>query len=88
MHHWRLGAKPLVLIAVGVVLQCVEGVSIIDVSGQPFYDPEADAALFQALRENLDSSKVELVELDADINDPTFSGAMADRLLEMLAAKS
>src|SRR5829696_2918557 len=32
------------------------GVSLIDAEGQPFYDPEADSALFEALRKNLDES--------------------------------
>ncbi len=56
------------------------GVSAIDVEGQPFHDPDADAALFGALREGLDGSGVEVHELDADVNDPDFAVAMADRL--------
>ena len=36
------------------------GVSMIDAEGQPFHDPEADAALFDALREGLAGSSVEL----------------------------
>jgi len=62
----------------------LKGVSAIDKEGQPFYLPEADAALFKALRENI-RPPVELVELDMNINDPAFSAAMAERLLEMLA---
>jgi len=61
----------------------LKGVSAIDKEGQPFYLPEADAALFKALRENV-RPPVELVELDMNINDPAFSAAMAERLLEML----
>jgi uncharacterized protein (UPF0261 family) len=61
------------------------GVSMIDAEGMPFHDPAADAALFDALRSNLDRSKVELVELDNNINDPAFADAMADRLLSMLS---
>jgi len=61
------------------------GVSMIDAPGQPFHLPEADQALFAALREHLDRTKVELVELDLHINDPAFAAAMADRLLAMLA---
>jgi uncharacterized protein (UPF0261 family) len=56
------------------------GVSMIDAEGQPFYDPEADAALFDALREGLDGSGVELVELDHNVNDEEFADAMVDRL--------
>jgi uncharacterized protein (UPF0261 family) len=63
-----------------------KGVSMIDAEGMPFWSPEADAALFDALRTNLDRSKVDLVELDAHINDPAFADALADRLLAQLAS--
>jgi uncharacterized protein (UPF0261 family) len=56
------------------------GVSMIDAEGQPFHDPEADAALFDALREGLERSGVELVELDQNINDEEFADAMVARL--------
>jgi uncharacterized protein (UPF0261 family) len=56
------------------------GVSMIDAEGQPFHDPEADAALFDALREGLAGSPVELVELDANVNDEEFADAMVDKL--------
>lgn len=58
------------------------GVSLIDAEGQPFYDPEADAALFDALRENLDEGVVEVREMEEGINDPKFARAMADKLHE------
>ena len=54
------------------------GVSMIDAEGQPFHDPEADAALFGALREGLDRDRVELVELEHNVNDEAFADAMAD----------
>jgi uncharacterized protein (UPF0261 family) len=62
----------------------LKGVSAIDVDGQPFRDAEADAALFAALREGIDPSKVEVHEVDADVNDPAFADAMADRLHELV----
>jgi uncharacterized protein (UPF0261 family) len=62
------------------------GVSMIDAEGQPFHDPEADAALFAALREGIDRERVELVELDCHINDEAFATAMADRLHAHLEA--
>jgi uncharacterized protein (UPF0261 family) len=55
------------------------GVSMIDAEDQPFHDPEADAALFEAIRENLDP-RVELVEMQCNINDPEFAIAMVDKL--------
>jgi uncharacterized protein (UPF0261 family) len=57
----------------------LRGVSLIDAEGQPFYDPEADAALFAALRDGL-GANVELHELDLELNDPRFAAAMAERL--------
>jgi uncharacterized protein (UPF0261 family) len=60
------------------------GVSGIDVDGQPFHDPAADAALFGALRGHVDSERVELREIEADINDPAFATAMANRLHELI----
>lgn len=59
------------------------GVSAIDRPGQPFWWPEADAALFQSLR-NWISPQVELMELDLHINDPAFAEAAARTLLGML----
>lgn len=58
----------------------LRGVSAIAVEGQVFHDPEADLALFTAIREELDTDRVELVERDTDINDPAFAAAMTDRL--------
>jgi uncharacterized protein (UPF0261 family) len=60
------------------------GVSGIDVDGQPFHDPAADAALFGALRGHVDSERVELREIEADINNPAFATAMANRLHELI----
>lgn len=65
----------------------LRGVSMIDAEGGPFWSPAADAALFDAIRANLDRSRVDLVELDLNINDPAFADAMSDRLLAALAAR-
>ena len=61
------------------------GVSMIDVEGEDFHDPEADEALFEAIREHLDPS-VELIELETDINDEEFALTLAQRLEEMLSS--
>ena len=67
-----------------VLMLPLQGVSAIDREGQPFHDPDADAALFDAIRETLNDA-VELVELDLHINDEAFADAVAERLLEMIA---
>jgi uncharacterized protein (UPF0261 family) len=65
------------------VLVPLQGVSAIDRAGQPFWWPEADAALFQSLR-NWIGPQVRLIELDLHINDPAFAETAARTLLEML----
>jgi len=60
------------------------GVSMIDAPGQPFFDEEADTALFEALREGLAGTAVELVELECNVNDDAFADAMAAKLDSML----
>ncbi len=62
------------------------GISAIDREGEPFYDPSANDALFNALREHI-RPPVELVELDMHINDPRFAKEIAERLLKILDKK-
>lgn len=62
----------------------LKGVSMIDVEGQPFYDAEADKALFDTLRTELEGTNVEIVELDTDINDKEFAVAAAKKLISLL----
>jgi uncharacterized protein (UPF0261 family) len=61
----------------------LRGVSLYATEGQVFHDPAADEALFEALRENVDRTRVELHELDTDINDAQFALALAHRLHEL-----
>ena len=49
----------------------------------PLRDPESDAAFYAALKEGLPDS-VEVVEVDADAEDPAFVDQAVDRLLAML----
>jgi uncharacterized protein (UPF0261 family) len=62
----------------------LRGVSMIDAEGQPFYDAEADHALFASLKRQV-AAKVRVVEIDAHINDSAFAGALVDELLRTLA---
>jgi len=78
----RIGRKLSAATGPTALFVPLRGVSMIDVEGQPFHDPEADAELLAGLRETLDG--VETHELDVDVNDSSFADAMANRLHEML----
>jgi uncharacterized protein (UPF0261 family) len=68
--------------AVAVVVP-LGGVSMLDSDGERFWDPAADRACFEAIRSNLREG-IPLLEDEHNINDPAFSGRVADLLLEML----
>ena len=68
-----------------VVMVPKKGVSLIDVEGQPFHDPAADAALFDALRAHV-GGNVEVVEMDLDINADAFAERAAALLMARLKA--
>jgi uncharacterized protein (UPF0261 family) len=63
----------------------LRGVSALDAEGQPFDCPQARAALYDAIRDNLDRDVAQLVELDLHINDAAFATAMAEKLLAFLS---
>jgi uncharacterized protein (UPF0261 family) len=79
----RIAAKLSAATGPTVLFLPLRGVSAIDAEGQPFHDPQADRALFSALREGLDP-RVEIIEMDCNINDPAFAEAMAAKLDELL----
>jgi uncharacterized protein (UPF0261 family) len=58
----------------------LRGVSLLATKGQALHDSAADEALFGALREGVDRARVEVHELDLDINDQEFALTMANRL--------
>jgi uncharacterized protein (UPF0261 family) len=62
------------------------GVSMLDTAGEEFYDPEADRALFDSLRETVDDH-LELIELDTDINDEAFAELLAETLDEYMRSE-
>jgi uncharacterized protein (UPF0261 family) len=63
----------------------LRGLSMISTEGQVLADAEADQALFSTLRELVDRSKVEVHEVETELNDPQFALAMAERLHELVA---
>ncbi len=66
-----------------VLVLPLRGVSMIDAEGEPFYDPEADRVLFETLRARVGDG-VEVVEVDAHINDAAFAEAFAERMIDAL----
>ncbi|MCX7012018.1 MAG: Tm-1-like ATP-binding domain-containing protein [Candidatus Sumerlaeota bacterium] len=81
----RLGeiiAEKLNLSAAPVtVLLPLQGVSMIDAPGGPFWWPEANEALFAALKGNL-RKDIPVEEMDCNINDPRFAQRCAQCLLD------
>jgi uncharacterized protein (UPF0261 family) len=60
------------------------GVSALDAPGQPFWDPQADATLFDALRRDVrQTDSRRLVDVHAHINHPTFAAEAVRQLLEV-----
>ena len=57
----------------------LRGLSSYSVAGQVFHDPEADEALVEVLRANLEPD-IELIEVDTHINAPEFALAVARKL--------
>ena len=68
------------------ILLPLRGVSMLDSEGNRFWDPAADEACFVAIKSHA-ASHVEIIEIDANINDPSFSRTVAETLLEMLGRK-
>jgi uncharacterized protein (UPF0261 family) len=57
----------------------LQGVSALDKPGQSFHDPEANAALFNAIRTNWrPAPNRQLIEIDHHINDPAFAAALVE----------
>ncbi len=61
------------------------GVSGLDLPGRPFHDPEADSALFDAIRTGLSRSpNVRLIERAEAINDASFADAAAEAMRQAI----
>ena len=61
------------------------GVSALDAPGQPFWDPDADAALFETLASEFQpSDRRQLVRLPFHINDPKFAQAGVEEFLAIV----
>jgi uncharacterized protein (UPF0261 family) len=70
-----------------VLMLPLQGVSMLDVEGEAFRGAQEDEMLFNTLRQRINREKVELVEMETDINDQTFAVAAADKLMELMKRK-
>jgi uncharacterized protein (UPF0261 family) len=57
----------------------LRGFSSLSVEGGPLHDPVSDQAFSRTLKAHLDP-EIDVIEVDADINSPTFARAVADAL--------
>jgi uncharacterized protein (UPF0261 family) len=64
------------------VLLPLRGISAIDAEGKPFWNPDADKALFHAIRKGLPADRV--IEIDCHINDPEFAQRADEELSRMM----
>lgn len=71
-----------------IVLIPEEGVSALDIEGGPFYDPEADAALFDALESTIvQNNSRRIVRLPLHINDLEFAQAAVAAFRELITKR-
>lgn len=62
-----------------------KGVSALDIEGGAFFDPEADAVLFDAIEANFKAADNRRIErLPLHINDPAFAKAAVDAFLSII----
>jgi len=61
------------------------GVSALDAQGQPFWDPEADAALFRSLERTVRATgNRQIIRVPRNINDPEFASAVVNAFRPLL----
>jgi len=65
----------------------LKGFSSISVEGEPLHDPVSDMAFCVALKGRLDTA-IEVIEVESDINSPTFAKAVTDALARASKAET
>lgn len=64
----------------------LRGISMNDKSGSKHYGPEEDQALFLTLKKMIYNPLVEIMEVDAHINDSSFAMSAAEKLISLIEA--
>jgi uncharacterized protein (UPF0261 family) len=70
-----------------VMLLPLRGVSQLDSPGGDFWWPEADAALYQSIKQHL-RPEIPCIELDANINDPIFADEAVRQMLALIGGRA
>jgi uncharacterized protein (UPF0261 family) len=78
----EIGRKVAASTGPAAIILPLLGVSAIDREGQPFDDPAARRALFDAVRGR--RGNVEMLELNLHINDAEFAEAAANQLIQLM----
>jgi uncharacterized protein (UPF0261 family) len=82
-----IAAKANAAVGPVAILLPLGGVSQLDSAGGAFWWPEADRALYDAIKATV-RPDIPTIEVDANINDPAFADRAAGLLLEMVAARA
>jgi uncharacterized protein (UPF0261 family) len=69
-----------------MVIVPTQGLSIPNVPGGVFWNPEADAAFRNELRNNL-REEIPYLQVDAHVNDPAFSRLVAEEFLKLMGER-
>jgi uncharacterized protein (UPF0261 family) len=56
---------------------------MLDADGQPFWDPEADRTMFDAIKSNVKKG-IPVVEMNNNINDPEFAAKAVEMMLDLI----
>lgn len=81
----KIVAKKLNMAQIETVLLIPNGgFSSIDVVDGPFYYPEADKALIESIKENLDNDNVRIIEKEQAINNKEFAELSAQQLINLM----
>lgn len=64
----------------------LKGVSILDSEGDRFWSPEADKAMFDAIKKNVNPG-IKVFEMDCNINDRAFAEKAVEMLMDLMIRK-
>lgn len=65
----------------------IRGISMNDKAGSKYYGPKEDQALFITLKKVINNPLVEIIDVDAHINEEVFAISAAKKLIELMEMK-